>query len=285
VAAFAGLSCSREVDKMEKIRTPLFVVALILLGLAVLIEMGSTALLSRLGVDGAEAAVSAGELVGDSLQYFPEDIRGEIEDVLGDEDTADEISEADVEDVPGFGIPYMMLLDGILFFTVALIGVALVMPDYAQGKLQGVATLIFSILIILAAIGMIFAAIAAVTVMVVLLLAIPFGTIVYLIKYGSFDRGGASAILSLLMFLKFGFTVCLILAHQRFLQGKGLMLIILTSFIANIIVAFLHGLVPRILVSITDVIAGIVVAVIAVIWAVILLIGSIPAVIKAVKKD
>jgi hypothetical protein len=270
---------------MEKIRTPFFVVALILLGLAVLVEMGSTGLLARLGLDGASAAVSAGELVGDSLQYFPEDIRGEIEDVLGDEDAADEISEADVENIPGFGIRYLMLLDGILFFTVALIGVALVMPDYAQGKIQGLATLIFSILIILAAITMIFAALAAVIVMVVLLLAVPFGTIVYLIKYGSFDRGGASAILSLLMFLKFGFTVCLILAHQRFLQGKGLIAIILTSFIATIVVTFLHGLVPGILVSITDAIAGIVVAIIALIWAVILLIGSIPAVIKAVKKN
>ena len=267
---------------MEKIRTPFFIVALILSGLVVLIEMGSTGLLSRFGVNGADAATSAGELIGDSLQYFPEEVRGEIEDVLGDEDTADEIGNADVEDVPGFGIRYLMLLDGILFFTVALIGIALVMPDYAQGKLQGVATFIFSILIILAAIAMAFAALAAITVMVVLLLAIPFGTIVYLIKYGRFDRGGASTILSLLMFLKFGFTVCLILAHQRFLQGKGLMLIILTSFIANIIVAFLHGLVPRILVSITDGVAGIVVAIIAAIWAVILLIGSIPAVIKAV---
>jgi hypothetical protein len=105
---------------MEKIRTPFFVVALILLGLAVLVEMGATGLLSRLNLDGANAAVSAGELVGDSLQYFPEDIRGEIEDVLGDEDAADEISEADVENIPGFGIRYLMLLDGILFFTVAL---------------------------------------------------------------------------------------------------------------------------------------------------------------------
>jgi hypothetical protein len=84
---------------MEKIRTPFFIVALVLLGLTVLVEMGSTALLSRLNLDGAGAAVSAAELVGDSLQYFPEDIRGDIEDVLGDEDAADEISNADVEDI------------------------------------------------------------------------------------------------------------------------------------------------------------------------------------------
>jgi hypothetical protein len=73
-----------------------------------------------------------------------------------------------------------------------------------------------------------------------------------------------------------------VFAHQRFLQNKGLVLIIATSLIASIIVSFLHGLVPLFLVSITDAIAGIVVAIIAVIWGIFFLIGSIPAIIRAV---
>ena len=40
------------------------------------------------------------------------------------------------------------------------------------------------------------------------------------------------AALSLLMTLKLVFAVCLVLAHQRFLQNKGLVLIIITSFVA-----------------------------------------------------
>jgi hypothetical protein len=109
-----------------------------------------------------------------------------------------------------------------------------------------------------------------------------FGTIVYLIIFGFFDRTGANVTLSLLMMLKLAFAACLILAHQRFIQNKGLVLIILTSLAANIIVSFLYGLVPVPLVSIIDSIATIVVFVLVVLWAVFFLVGSIVAVVKAV---
>ena len=54
-----------------------------------------------------------------------------------------------------------------------------------------------------------------------------------------------------------------------------------TSFLANLIVSFLHGLVPFPLVSITDAVAGIIVGILALIWAIVILIGSINAVIQA----
>ncbi len=60
------------------------------------------------------------------------------------------------------------------------------------------------------------------------------------------------------------------------------MLIILTSLAANIIVSFLHALVPAPLVSITDAIATIVVFVLVVLWAAFFLVGSIVAVTKAI---
>jgi hypothetical protein len=84
------------------------------------------------------------------------------------------------------------------------------------------------------------------------------------------------------MMLKLAFAACLILAHQRFIQNKGLVLIILTSLAANIIVSFLHAIVPALLVSITDAIATIIVFVLVVLWAAFFLIGSIVAVAKAV---
>jgi VanZ family protein len=119
--------------------------------------------------------------------------------------------------------------------------------------------------------------------MVTLLLAVPFGTLIYLIGYGSFDRGLATAVLSVIMTLKLGFAVCLILAHQGFVKMKGLVLIILTSIAAGIVVSFLHGVVPGILVSITDAIAGIVVGILAALWALFFLIGSIPSIVKSLK--
>jgi hypothetical protein len=117
--------------------------------------------------------------------------------------------------------------------------------------------------------------------MMALLLAFPFGTIVYLVMWGSFPRGDAAVLLSLLMFLKFVFTGALVLAQQRFLQNKGLVALVATALICNVLVAFVHGLVPGILVSIADDIAAIILAVVAIIWAIVLLIGSIPAVVKA----
>jgi hypothetical protein len=52
------------------------------------------------------------------------------------------------------------------------------------------------------------------------------------------------------------------------LQNKGLVLIIVCSLLANLSVSFLHGLVPSVLVSITDGIAGIILLILAAIWEV-----------------
>jgi hypothetical protein len=58
----------------------------------------------------------------------------------------------------------------------------------------------------------------------------------------------------------------------------------ITSLLGNVVAVFLHGLVPGILVSITDDLAGIVFAVVAIVWAIVLLIGSIPAIVRALQQ-
>jgi hypothetical protein len=184
---------------------------------------------------------------------------------------------------PGRGVPYMALLDGLLLFTVILIGTAFLVPERIQGRVQGIVTLVVSLSVLLTSIGKIFTAIAALMLMVTLLLAIPFGTIIYLIGYGSFDRGLASVMLSAIMTLKLLFAGCLVFAHQGFLKMKGLVLIVATSLVAGVVVSFLHGLVPTILVSITDAIAAIIVAILAALWALFFLIGSIPSIVKTIK--
>jgi len=166
---------------------------------------------------------------------------------------------------------------------VVLIGMAFLVPERIHGRIQGIVTLIVSLGVLLTASVKIFTAIAALTLMVTLLLAIPFGTIIYLIVYGSFDRGLTSVMLSAIMTFKFLFAGCLVFAHQGFLQMKGLVLIVVTSLVAGVVVSFLHGLVPTILVSITDAIAAIVVAILAALWALFFLIGSIPSIVKTIK--
>jgi hypothetical protein len=231
---------------LDNLRKPFFFVALAALALTVLVELASASFLGDVPAGG---------------QRYSE---------LG---------------TPGYGIPYLALLDGILLFTLLLNASPLLITDRIHGRIQGIATLIFSLIMLIAAIGLIVLAIVLLTVMVSLLVAVPFGTVIYVGLYGSFEVGEAAATLTVLMTLKLVFAVCLVLAHQGFLQIKGLVLLVLSSLLANVIVSFLHGLFPRLLVSITDNIAAIIVAVLAAIWALVFLIGSIPAVGKVLRAD
>lgn len=85
------------------------------------------------------------------------------------------------------------------------------------------------------------------------------------------------------MLLKVGFAISLILAQQRFLQSKGLVLLMLTSLLGTVIASLLLGIVPGILVSITDAIGAILIGIIAIIWGIFLLVGAIVSLIKSIR--
>ena len=189
------------------------------------------------------------------------------------------------ESAPGLGVNYLALLDGLLLFSMALMGISLLLPERVHGRIQGAITFVFALIMLLAAIALIFIAVQLLTLMVTLFMAVPFGTAIYGATYGTFEVGVARGVLGTLMSLKIAFAVLLLLAHQRFLQNKGLVLIVLTSLLANLIVSVLHGIVPGFLVSITDAIGAIVVGILAAIWALVFLIGSIPAIVKALRVD
>lgn len=184
---------------------------------------------------------------------------------------------------PGYGVQYLVFVDAFLFYVSLLIGLALIIPERVQGRVQGVVTLIFSFFGCLGSCSAIIFAFVFLLILITLLLSPIFGTAAYLAMYGDFDRSGANVTLSLIMVLKIGFCVFLILAHQRFLQNKSLVLLTLTSLIANLIISFLHNFGPGILTSITDAIGAIVVAIMALIWAIVFMIGSIIAIVKAIK--
>lgn len=187
--------------------------------------------------------------------------------------------------MPGVGITSLAFLDGIVLFAAALMTVGLLLPDRIQGRIQGIATLIFAILLLLSAIVALFKWLGELLLMVSLLLAVPFGTLVYVAAYGHFDRAGAGITLSFLMTLQLAFVVCLVLAQQRFLQDRSLVLIVLTALLGTVVVSLLHGLVPGFLASITDAIGALIVAVLAIIWTIVLLLFSIPGIVRAVRVD
>ena len=219
----------------EELRTPFFVLALVLIAIAVLIEIGAE-IVAQLGFGGPI----------------------------------------------GLGIRYSVLLDGMLLYMMALMGLALVLPARLMGTLQGIVTLVVSLLVALGSILMNFLALFALLEMVALLLAVPFGTIAYFALFGHFSRGAAAVELSAIMTLKLCFAGSLVLAQQRFLANKLMVFSIVLALVGTVIVSFLHGLVPIFLVSITDAIAAIVLAILGLILAIVLLLRSIPAIVKAV---
>jgi hypothetical protein len=180
----------------------------------------------------------------------------------------------------GFGLRGLTLLEILLVFAILLVALSLILPERIHGRLQGIATLIVSILVALGSIVCIFAAFTVLMIMISLIFAFPFGPLVYLAIFGDFPRSDASTVLAAGMTLKLFFCGFLVAAQERYLQNKGLVFLILTSLLGTIIVSFLHNLVPGILVSITDAVAGIVMGIIALLWAIWFLIWSIPAIIK-----
>ena len=259
---------------MEELKKPFFIAALVLFGLVVIIELGAHFFVPHPNPEQIAHAIC----VSDSQP--PECF---LPGGLGEQVLAGEIrdKQADNQARPGLGITYLSLVDAVVLFTLLLIGSSLIVPASVEGRVQGCATLIFSIVLILLSIVLIFLAFGDVILMISLLLSFPFGTIAYMIIYGFFDRGGAGVTLSLIMLFKIAGAVCLFLAQQRFLQNIGFVVIIAASLVASVVVAFLQGLPPGFLVSITDAIAAIIVGIIAVIALILLLVGSIPSIIKA----
>jgi hypothetical protein len=254
---------------VKQLRKPALVITLVLAILVVMLELGTFFL--PVGVSGGTPAL-------------PTAVRERYKKITGTE-LKDNYSELipQHDPPPGMAIRYLALLDSIVLFSIGLIVVSLLVPPAIHAKYQGVVTLVFNVLLVLGAIVLIFVAIAAIVLMIALLLAFPFGTIVYFIKFASFDRDGAGVILSFLMTLKLGIAISLVVAHQDFLKNINLLLLIITSLIANLIVSFLHRIVPQFLASITDGVAAVIVAILAIIWAIALIIGSIFSIILAIK--
>lgn len=243
---------------MGELRKPFLLLALLAVALVVGLELGA-ALLTGGGDAGAALRESAGRL----------DV--ELGDVGG------------VTEPSGRGTGYLALIDVVALWTTGLFCLSLVLPERVQGRVQGVATLVFSIVLLIVSFVLLIVAFVELTVLVSLFLAAPFGTLAYLAVWGFFPVGEAAALLGLVLLLKLVWAGLLLLAQPRFLQNRGLVLLALTTLLCTVVLEFLHRLVPGILVSITDDLGALLFAVVAIVWALVLLIGSIPAIVKAVR--
>ena len=184
---------------------------------------------------------------------------------------------------PGLAISYLPILDGLLLYTVLLMGLGILMPRSVIGRIQGIVTLVLAFFGLLGAIAMALVALGLLILMITLLVAVPFGTIAYFVAWADFPTGAATATLGLILLLKSAFCILLILAHQRFLQNKGIVILSAVSLGATLLAAFLIDFPPRFLASITDAIGALIIAVVGAIWLLILLVGSILATISSIR--
>ena len=187
------------------------------------------------------------------------------------------------EEPPGFGVGSLVYVDVILLYSLIMICLPLIVSAMRLSQLQGILSLIFGIVVLIMSFIFILKIIAKLFLMIGLLLAIPFGTIIYMIIYASFETGTAAAFMSSLMVFKIALAALLLAAHERFIMNIGLIAVIATSMVCMIIVSFLHNLVPGFLVSITDAIAGLVVCIIAIIWSIVLIISGLIGILMTLK--
>lgn len=272
---------------MTKIRVPFLVFALLVMLGIVLIEIGS-----------AQAAQVASYLPGfllgseplplrEAAGIFPQAQQDELARLM--EQSSAEIGSLRKADLSGFAVRSLAFVDGLLLFTLILMALSLFLPhiypryEYFHAKLQGMVTLVFSILLIIAAIPLLMLIIAKLLLMVSLLLSFPFGTLAYLIIFGRFPHGAMSAVVNLIFFLKLLFGALLLLAHPGFIKHLSFVLYVLAALAVCLIVTFLYGIVPGILVSITDAIAAIVVVVIGILLALVLAVGAVGSIVAAYK--
>lgn len=182
---------------------------------------------------------------------------------------------------PGIAIGYLAIFDGLLLYNVFWMTLGHFVPS-VSGRAQGLVTLVLAILALLGVVVMAFAAFTLLMLMVALLLAVPFGTAAYLAEWGDFAVNAAAATLGMVMLLKLLFCLFLVLAQQRFLQFKGLVVLAAVSLGLTWVVGFVHAFLPGFLVSIGDAAAALVIAIVGAVWILLLVLGSVIAAGKAV---
>lgn len=185
---------------------------------------------------------------------------------------------------PGMGIFSLAAVDVLLTVSMAIIASsAAKVPSQLVGRVSGFVTAIVSFLTVLGSLAMLFVAISLLLLMVGLLVSVPFGTAVYLGTWGHFPRGGAAITLGFLIILKLVALALFVLGDQSVLQSKLLLARFGTSIGLTWVVAWLHGLAPGFLVSITDTIGAIIGFIAGIVWAILSLVGGIMGILGNLK--
>lgn len=259
---------------MHSLRKPWYLAALVLFGFALSLEAGSFLGLGARPPSGAALLAAMEEIARTGPPPLQD--AGEIA-----ERTKELIALSRKHDAPpGRAIAHLALLDLLVFVSVLFLGAGLLIRTRNWGRIQSALSAIVALVVLAVSVLQILAALALLLTMTGLFLAAPFGTLAYLAIYGFFPRAAAAALLSSALLLKLASGACLLVAQQRILFVKMLVALFLTSLAAGALVSFLHGVVPLPLVSIADSLAALLVGVVAAAWGLLLLVLSLPALVR-----
>ena len=143
----------------------------------------------------------------------------------------------------GFGAISLLPLDGLLILTLAAYSLALFVSHTRVALIQAIAITVYGVVMILLGISLFITGIAKFTSLVTLLLAFPFGTIAYFVKYSCSDNCFADVqlIAVVAIILKLLALAVLIGASVGFAKVKGLLTLGVFTALFSICIAGLIG--------------------------------------------
>ena len=184
---------------------------------------------------------------------------------------------------PGQGVRSLMFLDALLLAQVVFLGADALGIGRVARWLNGPGNLVLCIVTIFGGIALALVALGLVLLMISVMMALPFGPLIYLAIWGSFERGAAMGILSTTLSLRLIGGLLLVAYDQSMLGKKRLILLFFTCLVGDLVVSFLLGLVPSVLCSVTDAVGAIVGAILGIIWAIVLLIPAITGTLRLIR--
>lgn len=179
---------------------------------------------------------------------------------------------------PGLGLPSLALVDIGWLVTIVILGLEAFLPRPTDPEhprsalytgaqaltrlLAGVAQIVTSIMVAVTASTLLMT-------MISLLTALPFGTLVYIAIWGTFDRETAETLLGAALVARV-VAAAAILCHR---PSARLLRHLLPLFVSGVgcaaLLSFLHGAVPMLLVSLLDALAAVIIAIVGLVWGVV----------------
>ena len=178
-------------------------------------------------------------------------------------------------DPPGYSLEADGLYLWVVFFSILISLIGMLITKASVHRVGMIISFINSIIVIFISIFLIVQAILKLIIMFGLLLALPFGPLIYMAIYGAFPKGPVLILGGLGLLCKIVAAVLLWIGGSQMIRIKSATLLLITGFVTFFIIEFGLGFVPVIFCSIADAIIGIIIAIVVIIWSIFILIGSI----------